>query len=230
MLFHFAPLQFYRAALFEEAFALVRALNNLQGAGLLDMQLHSPTLDACTATVATLDFQLRAAVSDVIVHLVESQICAAFQDTANDSVGALTLLVLLKMLSCNFATAFAVWASNGRVLTLGQMLVDVPDLSDLVTILVGTRDRELVYKPSYGNIRLHLAHAPHLAERTVRGLTDAGLAEQIMTTRRLHSILVDVEAYGAEPAIVGQTARRKVRELVRAIFFVIASFGLDRGF
>jgi len=230
VLFHFSSLQFCRAALFEEAFALVRAFNYLQGARLLDMQLHSPTLDASTATVGTLDFQLRAAVSDVIVHLVESKICAAFQDTANDSVGALTLLVLLKILSYNFVTAFAIWASDGRVLTLGQMLVDVSDLSNLVTILVGTRDRELVHKPSYRNVRLHLAHDPHLAQRTVRGLTDAGLAEQIMTTRRLHSILVDIEAYGTEPAIVGQTARRKVRELVRASFFVIAPFGLDRGF
>lgn len=229
MLFHVASLLFYRAALFEEALALVRAFNYLQGARLLYMQLHSPTLDASTAGVGALDFQLRAAVTDVIVHLVERQICAALQDAAYDSVGALTLLVLLKILPCHFATAFAVRAGNGRVLTLGQVLVDIPDLGDLVTILVGTRDRELVHKPSYGNIRLHLAHDPPLAQRTVRGLTDAGLAEQIMATRRLHSILVDVEAYGAEPAVVGQTTRRKVRELVRAILFAIAPLGLDGG-
>ena len=89
----------------------------------------------------------------------------------------------------------------------------------MVTIVVGTRDRELKYKPSFGNIRLHLAHSPHLEERTVRGLTDAGLAEQNITTRRLYSTLVDVEAYGAEPVIVGQTNFRKVQELERAIFF-----------
>lgn len=119
VLLHFSSLKLYRAALFEKTFALVGALNYLQGARLLDMQLHSPTLDAGTARVGALDLQLRAAVSDVIVHLVEGKIRATFQDTAHDSVGALPLLVLLEVLPYDFLAAFAVWTSNGCVRTLG---------------------------------------------------------------------------------------------------------------
>lgn len=57
------------------------------------------------------------------------------------------------------------------------MLVDVPDLRDLVTILVRTGNREFMHKSPDGDIRLHLADDPRFAQGAVSGLDDAGLAE-----------------------------------------------------
>ena len=51
-----------------------------------------------------------------------------------------------------------------------------------------------------------------------------------MTTRRLYSTLVEVEANGAEPVIVGQTNFRKIQELERAIFLGLILLDLIMAF
>ena len=77
-------------------------------------------------------------------------------------------------------------------------------LDSVFTVCIRTLDRELKYKPSDWNVWLQSSDDTHIAKRTASCVLDTMFTEQVVTAWRLYCIMVNIEANGANPSVVGK--------------------------
>jgi len=73
MVLHFSSLQLEGASFFEQALALIRTLDDFQGAGGTQVLVHPPSLDALPAVVSAIDLIVYTGLSNVIIYLNKGQ-------------------------------------------------------------------------------------------------------------------------------------------------------------
>ena len=140
MLIDFSSFHFGGAAFFEEAFALVWALDDFKRAALRDVELHFASLNALAAVVGARDLEVGAAVSDVIVHAVERKHLSAFEEASNNPEMAIVHLVSVQILPEYFPAPFTIWTCHWRIITDTKMLINISNLGYSCTLNIWAID------------------------------------------------------------------------------------------
>jgi hypothetical protein len=110
--------------------------------------------------------------------------------------------VIVDIFSDYFPANFAVRTTNGRVLALRKMLINVTNFGDVATLFVWTVDAELVHQTPNWYVWPELAHDPQVAKWARGCLLNALLTEQVVAAWRLYSVLEDIQAYRAKPSVI----------------------------
>ena len=203
-------------AFLEKALSFVWAIYDLQGAILVDVTVNLAFLYLQTALVFAWYYRLWAIILYVFFHLIKPEGKTALKEAFNDAEGAFLIYVMVEISSQDHAARpleiiirvdIVIGAGQRGERADLQVLVNLTFPDYLVAVIVRARDRKLKDEPPDWDIWLESFGGvdSQVTEWASWGTFDALFAEEVMTARGLHSILIDIKANWAEPSIIRET-------------------------